>query len=64
MWSSKKIENNKLKVYTWKVGGLIMEEFNSIEKVKELFAKEKCEGKENIYFIAYKDGISLWCSNN
>lgn len=32
-----------------------MEEFNSIEKVKELFEKEKCEGKENIYFIAYKD---------
>ena len=32
-----------------------MNEFNDIEKVKELFKKEKGKGKENIYFIAYKD---------
>ena len=32
-----------------------MNEFNDIEKVKKLFEKEKGNGKENIYFVAYKD---------
>lgn len=32
-----------------------MNEFNDLEKVKELFKKEKGNGKENIYFVAYKD---------
>lgn len=32
-----------------------MEEFNSLEKVKKLFEKEKCIGSENNFFIAYKD---------
>lgn len=32
-----------------------MEEFNTLEKVKELFNKVGCIGNENCYFIAYKD---------
>lgn len=32
-----------------------MNEFNEIEKVKKLFNDKKCIGKENNYFIAYKD---------
>lgn len=32
-----------------------MEEFNSLEKVKELFSKANCIGNENCYFVAYKD---------
>ena len=32
-----------------------MEEFNELEKVIKLFKEKKCEGKENSYFIAYKD---------
>lgn len=32
-----------------------MEEFNTIEKIRKLFKDVNCEGKENCYFIAYKD---------
>ena len=32
-----------------------MEEFNELEKVKELFNQVKGNGKENSYFVAYKD---------
>lgn len=33
----------------------MMEQFNTIEKVKELFDKANCVGNENCYFVAYKD---------
>ena len=32
-----------------------MQEFDSLEKVKELFKSVGCEGKENCYFVTYKD---------
>ena len=32
-----------------------MEEFNELEKVKELFDKVGCTGNQNNYFVAYKD---------
>lgn len=32
-----------------------MEEFSTLEKVKELFNKVNCVGSENCYFVAYKD---------
>lgn len=32
-----------------------MEEYNTIEKVKELFNNAGCVGNENCYFVAYKD---------
>lgn len=32
-----------------------MNEFNELEKVVELFNNSGCKGKENCYFIAYKD---------
>ena len=32
-----------------------MNEFNEIQKVEKLFEEVKCIGKENNYFIAYKD---------
>lgn len=32
-----------------------MEEFNTLEKVKELFNNANCIGNENCYFVAYKD---------
>lgn len=32
-----------------------MEEFNTLEQVKELFNKVDCIGNENCYFIAFKD---------
>lgn len=32
-----------------------MEEFNTLDKVKELFNKVNCVGQENYYFVAQKD---------
>lgn len=32
-----------------------MEEFNTLEAVKELFNKVNCVGNENCYFVVYKD---------
>ncbi|MFQ9516531.1 MAG: hypothetical protein ACLRZ9_12010 [Eubacterium sp.] len=32
-----------------------MEEFSTLEKVKELFNKVNCIGNENCYFVAYKN---------
>lgn len=34
-----------------------MEEFNTLEKVKELFRSVNCEGSENCYFIAFKNSV-------
>lgn len=34
-----------------------MEEFNTLEKVKELFWSVNCEGNENCYFIAFKNSV-------
>lgn len=32
-----------------------MEEFDTLEKVKQLFSKVNCIGDENYYFVAYKN---------
>lgn len=32
-----------------------MENFNTLEKVQDLFRNAGCQGKENCYFITYKD---------
>lgn len=34
-----------------------MEEFNTLEKVKELFRNVDCVGNENCYFITLKDNV-------
>ena len=32
-----------------------MEQFNTIEKVEEIFEKHGCKGKENVYDVLFKD---------
>ena len=32
-----------------------MEEFNTLEKIRDLFKKNNCEGNDNCYIIAYKN---------
>lgn len=34
-----------------------MENFNTLEKVQELFRNAGCRGKENCYFVTYKDEV-------